>query len=59
MKLHTQHWIVIGIGGWLIVSPWILGFYKINLATWNVIIAGIAIAFVALWDALSRTEAQQ
>jgi hypothetical protein len=54
MKLYWHHWLMIGIGGWTLASPWVLGFYELNLAVWNTLIVGCVIILVTLWDALPR-----
>lgn len=48
MKPHN--WIIVILGGWLVISPWILGFSGINLALWNAIGVGALVAILALWD---------
>lgn len=48
MKWH--HWTIFGIGVWLILSPWVLGFAEVNLAMWNAVIAGALLALLALWN---------
>lgn len=44
-----EEWANFALGLWLAVSPWMLGFSGIALATYNALIVGIAIAALALW----------
>jgi len=48
MKWH--HWTIFGFGVWLMASPWILGFSKINLAAWNNVIVGLLAIILVLWN---------
>lgn len=47
--IKKNNWLQLILGVWIFVSPWILGFYEINLALWSNLIAGIAIAVLSLW----------
>jgi SPW repeat-containing protein len=44
-----EEWVNVGLGLWLIASPWILGFSTAALLTWNAVIIGVLIAVVAGW----------
>lgn len=44
-----EEWTNFALGIWLAMSPWLLGFSGIVLATYNALIVGIAIAALALW----------
>jgi len=35
------------VGIWLIISPWILGFFQYNIAFWNVMVIGIILIILA------------
>lgn len=37
------------LGVWLAVSPWVIGFAGLAAAMWNAVVAGIIVAFLALW----------
>ena len=43
-KKNWEEWVNLAMGLWLLVSPWILGFYMQTLATLNMVIVGLAIA---------------
>lgn len=53
-KFEWNHWLMIVLGGWTVLSPWILGFYELNLAVWNALLVGCVIILATLWDAFSR-----
>jgi len=48
MKWH--HWSLIVLGGWLIVSPLVLGYASVNLALWNSITVGALVILAAFWS---------
>ena len=50
--MKWNHWALTVIGVWLIVSPWVLGFYELNLAVWSAIVSGFAVALLGFWSAL-------
>lgn len=37
---EREGWMDVVVGSWLIVSPWVLGFYTMTALTWNAIIMG-------------------
>lgn len=41
-------WVKLGLGVWVFVSPWVLGFSGINLAMWSNVIAGLLIVIFSL-----------
>ncbi|MBI2591126.1 MAG: SPW repeat protein [Candidatus Brennerbacteria bacterium] len=49
MHFKKNIWVQLILGVWIFVSPWLLGFYEINLALWSNLIAGIAIVILSLW----------
>jgi hypothetical protein len=53
-KFEWNHWLMIVLGGWIVLSPWMLGFYELNLAVWNALLVGCVIILATLWDAFSR-----
>lgn len=42
-------WLNAALGGWIALSPWLLGFNEINLALWSNTILGLSIILVNLW----------
>jgi hypothetical protein len=63
-----RDWVMLALGAWLFVSPWILGFTVgipvegaemaagFTAAAWNAWIVGVVIAGLALWAALKFAE---
>lgn len=49
MLMKLLHKLEIVVGVWVLVSPWILGFYGFTPALWSGIISGAAIALIGLW----------
>ena len=48
--MRWNHWALLGLGAWLIVSPWVLGFSDLNLVVWNVVAAGCLTVMLVLWN---------
>ncbi len=49
-------WIFVGLGVWVLISPWVLGFSALNLALGNNVLAGIAIIILAFWGMVPPRE---
>ncbi len=52
----NSSWIAFGLGVWLIVSPWLLGFDGISLAKWSSVIAGLVLAVAFAWELFGEKE---
>ena len=48
MKQKYFDWIKFVLGVWIFVSPWVLGFWGINLALWSNMISGALIVIFSL-----------
>jgi SPW repeat len=46
-------WIALALGGWLVASPWLVGFSTSTAATWNAVVIGGLVVLFAAW-ALAR-----
>ncbi len=46
--MRWQDWVELALGMWLVVSPVVLGFEQLPLASWNAVILGAAIIAFAL-----------
>jgi hypothetical protein len=44
-----ERWMDIVIGGWLIVSPWMLGFSDNVLIKWSCVLCGVILIAVNAW----------
>ena len=49
-----EEWVNAVLAGWLIVSPYLLGFAGNQTVTWNQIIVGVLVGVLAIWAALSE-----
>lgn len=54
-----EEWFNLLIGGWLIVSPFLLGFSEQTVPTWNQIIVGAIVVLDALWVLGRRRHLRQ
>lgn len=52
--MHWHHWAFAGIGFWLILSPWVLGFSALNLPLWNNVLVGGLIVLLAFASGAPR-----
>ncbi len=48
--MRWNHWTLVVLGLWLILSPWILGFSALNLAAWNSVLIGVLVVIFSLWN---------
>jgi hypothetical protein len=48
--MKWNNWFLAGLGVWSILSPWILGFSKLNIVSWNSIFVGTLIIVLVLWN---------
>ncbi len=48
--MRWNNWALLGSGLWLIVSPWLLGYWSYNLVTWNSILLGTVVVVMTLWN---------
>lgn len=44
------HWAVFVLGIWIVVSPWILGYWKVSSALWSGVVSGALVSLLALWQ---------
>lgn len=51
-----EEWTEGALGLWLIASPWALGFNTHEQATLNAVVAGLAIAVLALWTLMTDKD---
>ena len=45
----VANWIMVAVGVWAMISPWVLGFSSISVARWNSLIIGLAVVLVNVW----------
>lgn len=45
-----EEWLSLIAGIWVVVSPWVLGFTAITIATWTHVVLGLLIAAAAAWE---------
>lgn len=49
--MRLLNWIILFLGLWILVSPWILNFSAYNnIVLWNNVISGILVIIFALWQ---------
>lgn len=46
--MRWQDWVSLVLGGWLAVSPWVLGYSDVVPATWSAVIVGVVLGAYAL-----------
>lgn len=57
-----EEWADMIVGGWIIVSPWLLGFtdpvgvVAAGTATWNTAIVGVLVLSLALWSLVNHHD---
>lgn len=53
-----EEWTNVVLGGWLLFSPWILGFSSVTALMWNAVIAGAIVVALAGW-AISTAQGRE
>ncbi|MFB6212577.1 MAG: SPW repeat protein [Candidatus Magasanikbacteria bacterium] len=48
--MSWNNWLIVVIGGFTIISPWVLGFSDLSLVSWNNIIIGSLIVVCSIWN---------
>lgn len=45
-----QEWIALGLGIWIFIAPWVLGFVGLGIADWDHLIVGALVLLAAVWN---------
>ncbi len=45
-------WITLALGVWLIISPFVLGYWRVTSALWSQVAAGVLVSLIALWQVI-------
>lgn len=45
---HWQDWVNLLLGGWLFVSPWVLGYADLPAPAWNSWVLGVVVAAISV-----------
>jgi hypothetical protein len=53
-SMKPLHWVLVGIGAWLALSPWFLGFSTFNIVKWNNVLLGALLIIFTFWIAGER-----
>jgi len=56
LKTMTERWIDIVIGGWLIISSWVLGFSDSVLIKWSSVLCGLILVVINVWIMAEQKE---
>lgn len=51
-----EEWTEVGLGAWLVIAPWVLGFSMLYQATLSAVVTGLAIVALALWTLLTDKD---
>lgn len=54
--MRWNHIVLIVLGIWLLISPWVLGYSALNLPSWNSVLIGVLTIIFALWNVSSTKE---
>lgn len=44
-----EEWTEAGLGLWMVLSPWLLGYSALQTATWNAVATGLVVLALAMW----------
>ncbi len=48
--MKELYWVILVLGLWILISPWILGFAAFAPAMWSNVISGVLIIICSLWN---------
>jgi hypothetical protein len=48
--MKWNSWVIVALGVWLVLAPWILGFSAFNLAAWNSVLMGVLAIIFSFWN---------
>lgn len=54
-----EEWTNIVLGGWLLFSPWVLGFSSVTALMWNAVIGGAIVVVLAGWAIGTAQDKEQ
>lgn len=54
--IMAERWVLIVIGAWLIIAPWVLGFSDSVLVKWSSVLCGIIIVAINFWALSGRDK---
>ena len=43
------NWIMVAVGVWAMISPWVLGFSSISVAKWDSLVVGLVVVLLNVW----------
>ena len=52
--MKELHWVILVLGLWVLISPWILGFSAFAPAMWSNVVVGVLIIICSLWNLFGR-----
>lgn len=51
----TGEWVRLGLGVWVLFSPWLLGLSQIPVIMWSNLVAGVTLILMSLWRIFGET----
>lgn len=51
-----REWMILVIGAWILVSPWILGFSTIGFMKWSNVVCGLVLVLDSVWKMFGGKE---
>jgi hypothetical protein len=51
-----EEWVTAALAAWLLVSPYVLGFFEMQAAAWNHIVVGLLVSALAVWRAMTTHD---
>lgn len=53
---NWEEWAIVGLGAWLLLSPWLLGFNVLHALSLNAVILGALVVVFACWSLEDEAE---
>ncbi|OGZ53377.1 MAG: hypothetical protein A3B25_02035 [Candidatus Ryanbacteria bacterium RIFCSPLOWO2_01_FULL_48_26] len=53
-----ENWVMVVVGIWAMISPWVLGFSSISVAKWDSLIIGLIVMLSNVWVIFGSADAE-
>ena len=52
--MNVRNWLLLVLGIWVLVSPWVLGFFEASPMLYGNVIAGVLIVVIMMWNIFEK-----
>jgi len=55
----AKNWTELGLGVWVLISPWLLGFSSISIMKWSNLLVGLSLVLIGIWAIFGEKRERQ